>query len=289
MNIRPLHDRIIVKRLEEARTSPGGIAIPDTAAEWPIHGKIIAVGKGKILFKGSAALLLTRLLSDQNPTDEDVLGLKALRARRIPARPGVRRRGRNPPIWPLPAAGPLAVSPEIEMTPIAAISGLGPEFDAFLFAVIGEDRNGMQLSVVSVLARVDLDPWQEAASLAALPAELAARRLAPLPAALPERTLQQTSATTMAVRLIALLPRRTSANTAPAIQESGPASAAHPGLLMPILIAVYLILSLGIQFLVARQDPPVRTNAVHVPASPTSQRGHQQRHRLNDIETTGRT
>ena len=52
MKIRPLHDRVIVKRLEEDRTSPGGIVIPDTAAEKPIKGKVIAVGKGKILESG---------------------------------------------------------------------------------------------------------------------------------------------------------------------------------------------------------------------------------------------
>jgi chaperonin GroES len=52
MKIRPLHDRVIVKRLEEDRTSPGGIVIPDTAAEKPIQGKVIAVGKGKILESG---------------------------------------------------------------------------------------------------------------------------------------------------------------------------------------------------------------------------------------------
>src|SRR5215469_466090 len=53
MKIRPLHDRVIVKRLEEERTSPGGIVIPDTAAEKPMQGKIVAVGKGKILEDGS--------------------------------------------------------------------------------------------------------------------------------------------------------------------------------------------------------------------------------------------
>ena len=52
MKIRPLHDRVIVKRLEEDGTSPGGIAIPDTAAEKPTYGKIVAVGKGKILENG---------------------------------------------------------------------------------------------------------------------------------------------------------------------------------------------------------------------------------------------
>ena len=53
MKIRPLHDRVIVKRLEEERTSPGGIVIPDTAAEKPVQGKVMAVGKGKILEDGS--------------------------------------------------------------------------------------------------------------------------------------------------------------------------------------------------------------------------------------------
>ena len=52
MKIRPLHDRVIVKRLEEDRTSPGGIVIPDTAAEKPVQAKIVAVGNGKILENG---------------------------------------------------------------------------------------------------------------------------------------------------------------------------------------------------------------------------------------------
>ena len=52
MKIRPLHDRVIVKREEEERKSPGGIVIPDTATEKPIFGKVIAVGKGKILENG---------------------------------------------------------------------------------------------------------------------------------------------------------------------------------------------------------------------------------------------
>jgi chaperonin GroES len=47
MKIRPLHDRVIVKRIEEERKSAGGIVIPDTAAEKPDQGEVIAVGKGK--------------------------------------------------------------------------------------------------------------------------------------------------------------------------------------------------------------------------------------------------
>jgi chaperonin GroES len=52
MKIRPLHDRVVIKRMEEERTSPGGIVIPDTATEKPIKGEVMAVGKGKILENG---------------------------------------------------------------------------------------------------------------------------------------------------------------------------------------------------------------------------------------------
>jgi chaperonin GroES len=52
MNIRPLHDRVIIKREKEQRSSPGGIVIPDTAAEKPIRGEVTAAGKGKFLEDG---------------------------------------------------------------------------------------------------------------------------------------------------------------------------------------------------------------------------------------------
>lgn len=52
MNIRPLHDRVIVRRMDEERTSAGGIVIPDSATEKPIEGEVVAVGNGKILDNG---------------------------------------------------------------------------------------------------------------------------------------------------------------------------------------------------------------------------------------------
>lgn len=52
MKLRPLHDRVIVRRTEEERTSPGGIVIPDSATEKPIRGEVIAAGNGKILDSG---------------------------------------------------------------------------------------------------------------------------------------------------------------------------------------------------------------------------------------------
>lgn len=52
MKIKPLHDRAVIRRLEDQRTSPGGIVIPDSAAEKPIRGEVVAIGKGKILENG---------------------------------------------------------------------------------------------------------------------------------------------------------------------------------------------------------------------------------------------
>jgi chaperonin GroES len=57
MKIRPLHDRVVIRRTEEERTSPGGIVIPDTAAEKPIRGEVIAVGNGKVLENGDVRKL----------------------------------------------------------------------------------------------------------------------------------------------------------------------------------------------------------------------------------------
>ena len=53
MKIRPLHDRVVVKRMEEEKTSPGGIVIPDSATEKPIKGEVIAIGNGKIQENGN--------------------------------------------------------------------------------------------------------------------------------------------------------------------------------------------------------------------------------------------
>jgi chaperonin GroES len=52
MKIRPLHDRVVVRRVEQDRASPGGILIPDSVAEKPVQGKVVAVGKGKVLDNG---------------------------------------------------------------------------------------------------------------------------------------------------------------------------------------------------------------------------------------------
>ncbi|PQJ95207.1 co-chaperone GroES [Chromatium okenii] len=53
MTIRPLHDRVVIRRMDEERTTAGGIVIPDSATEKPIQGEVIAAGNGKILENGT--------------------------------------------------------------------------------------------------------------------------------------------------------------------------------------------------------------------------------------------
>jgi chaperonin GroES len=60
MKLRPLHDRVVVKRLEEEEKTAGGIIIPDTAKEKPQQGKVIAVGKGRILEDGKVIPLAVK-------------------------------------------------------------------------------------------------------------------------------------------------------------------------------------------------------------------------------------
>ena len=57
MNLKPLNDRVVVKRMEEEQKTAGGIIIPDTAREKPIQGKVLAVGNGKIMEDGSRRAL----------------------------------------------------------------------------------------------------------------------------------------------------------------------------------------------------------------------------------------
>ena len=85
------------------------------------------------------------------------------------------------------------------------------QFNEFLFALIGQERNGMPLSVISALARLEVDPWQEAARLADLPRELAAAALDRLIRRLPAGGWDQAETPAIVARLIELLPRRAGA------------------------------------------------------------------------------
>lgn len=93
-----------------------------------------------------------------------------------------------------------------ETTRTSSTSNLGATFNAFLFATVCEERNEMPLSVISVLARLDLDPWAEAAELAKMPTDSAARRLSSLLDRIVKDPPTASACETAAARLVALLP-----------------------------------------------------------------------------------
>ena len=94
----------------------------------------------------------------------------------------------------------------------ASISSQGSEFQQFLYAPICEDREGMTLSVLSALARQDIDPWAEAARLSQLPEETAVEQITALLDALPSRIAASLDRMKVASRLSALLPRSGASN-----------------------------------------------------------------------------
>jgi hypothetical protein len=149
-------------------------------------------------------------------------------------------------------------------------AGLGAEFDAFLFSSIGEDRNGMSLSVVSFLARRDLDPWLEAARLADLPAEAATRKLTQLIQTIPNQPLTLPDAGAIATRLIPLLPRRPRTDThQPAKPDDATAALTSPrAIAMVILVAAYLVLLIGSQLVLSDPAPSMQADTATAPVAP---------------------
>jgi hypothetical protein len=145
-------------------------------------------------------------------------------------------------------------------------SSLTREYDDFLLASIGDDHNGMQLSVLSALARLDLDPWDVAAALAVLPADAAARKLAAMIAALPAAPSARADAATIAARLIPLLPHRVGADVASRPTVSGVDTVSRaPILTYLVLYAVFMLFTLVYQWLVASPQPPAQLKTPPAP------------------------
>ena len=94
------------------------------------------------------------------------------------------------------------------VTPAVSVSFFRSEFNDFLYAPIGADRNEIPLSVLSALTRLNLDPWKEAAELSDLPKDTATQRLATLIARLPGGQWAPADSGAIADRLIELLPHR---------------------------------------------------------------------------------
>jgi hypothetical protein len=140
------------------------------------------------------------------------------------------------------------------MTRSAAVSALGSEFNDFLFAPIGEDRNDVPLSVLSALARLGLDPWQEAAELAQLPPDTATQRLVASIAALSDGLSVYLEIRTIAARLIALLPHPARPNVAPGgpTPDADDVTKFRTGMRM---FAVLIAVMLAAQWIAASREP----------------------------------
>jgi hypothetical protein len=154
---------------------------------------------------------------------------------------------------------------EIDMTRANSPSRLGSEFNDFLFAPIGEERNGNQLSVVSALARLDLDPWHEAAGLARLHQEAATRRLAGLISALPDVPSAHPDSGSIAARLIALLPRQDFFSKS--ASDAAPRGEPLMGNRRVVIYMIFLAMMLCSQWFFASHRPPATADDVQTPVA----------------------
>lgn len=141
-------------------------------------------------------------------------------------------------------------------------SHLGNEFNAFLFAPIGEGRNGMLLSVLSALARQDVDPWGEAAELSKLPKDFAVRRLTTFIAAMPDELIVGQDAPTVAVRLIALLPHSSKIDISPRTAFAVPSVLANSK--GTIYMMIFMAIILGAQAFLANRFESTQTRPPHL-------------------------
>jgi len=118
------------------------------------------------------------------------------------------------------------------------------EFNDFLFAFVGEEKSGMQLTVLSALARLGFDPWREAARLSELTNEAATKALAAAIVALPEGHWKASDSQSIAVRLVNRLPTRVSSPAKSlegrSIRDQKPKSEAQKWLIWIALVAAVL-------------------------------------------------
>jgi hypothetical protein len=152
------------------------------------------------------------------------------------------------------------------VTPAASISFFRPEFDDFLYAPIGADGNEMPLSVLSALARLDLDPWMVAAELSELPKDTATQRLSTLIARLPAGRWAQADSGAIADRLIELLPRSSSFKAPLAEKVQG-----RPTMTCSTVAILLICAALGVTaVIIAASRKPASLGDVDAPAFSTA-------------------
>ena len=150
-----------------------------------------------------------------------------------------------------------------EMTLATATSAFESRFDHFLYATVREDPDGTPLTVLSVLARLGIEPWEEAARLAELPAKAAAPALAALISALPRGSATPPDSATVAARLITLLPRRSEREIA---AHSGPSGGARlVQIPIPAMILARVVLCLIVLILLFASQWVVMSRLTSVP------------------------
>jgi hypothetical protein len=156
------------------------------------------------------------------------------------------------------------------MTRSAMTALLGPEFDAFLFAPVDEEGKGVWLSVLSALARLDVDPWREAAELARMPMQAANQRLTSLIAALPDAPAARLPPAIIADRLIKLLPRgnRSSVASRETSLRTDPTPTSRTIANMILINLLVMAGMLCAQWALASLEPP-RAGTVRAAASGT--------------------
>jgi len=160
---------------------------------------------------------------------------------------------------------------------------LGREFDKFLYASVGDDDNGMPLTVLSALARMDVDPWEEASKLTQLPPESAVTQLAALLGALRHAPVGGLDPARLAAPLIALLPlpRDRAPPMFKAFAQAAPTK--NPAVVSTLLtVFTYLVFMLLSQWLLGSLQAPSQIQApqtsaptIDSPSAPTSSEGPQ--------------
>jgi hypothetical protein len=161
-----------------------------------------------------------------------------------------------------------------EIASTARVAVIGPEYNAFLYAAIGADANGTVVSVLSAMARMNLDPWQETKDLAALSAKAATRRLASLIAAVPGGPSDPNEPALIAARLVKLLPSQTRSIVPPLPPRKellDLKTLATSRMALYALLAL-IALVLAITWVRSYQPPTAAPHATHVSqaAQPTS-------------------
>jgi len=122
------------------------------------------------------------------------------------------------------------------------------EFNGFLFAPIGEDRTGIELTIFSALTRLGLDPWREAARLAALSRKAATQALAATMSKLPEGDWTASELEAIAARLVGLLPGPTPQTASDTVEKTKPKSGLVTWLVwFAVLVLAIFLIAQGLQ------------------------------------------